>query len=65
MEETNEQLLAMYRNVKRILDEGLARMKGMKPGPGRTRAAMSGGGMVFTLREIESKMKERGIKVPN
>lgn len=58
--ETKEELLARHAFVKNEVDENRAKLDKMKLGQARTRKAMWGGCLTFTLLQIESEMRERG-----
>lgn len=61
MEETNEELIQRYNHISEILSKLHKQLEVMKIGPRKTRKAMWGGSLQFTLLQIKSKMEERGL----
>jgi hypothetical protein len=60
--ETNDELLARHKRVKDEVDKVKQQMERLKLGsPSRIRKAKWGGCLNFTLLQIESEMRERGL----
>ena len=62
MTESNEQLQARYERVKEDVDRRHQQLERLKPGsPSRTKKARLCGCIRFTLLQIESELRERGL----
>lgn len=61
--ETNDELIARHQRVKKLVATNQKQLDKMKLGSAaRTRKAMFGGSLTFTLLQIESEMRDRNLK---
>ena len=61
MPETNQELLDRYKLVEKKQNAILKRIRKIKPGPTRDNLCRNAGCWEFTLLQIESKLRERGL----
>lgn len=60
--ESNSELLARHKHVAQLVADNRRQLERMTLGsPSRMRKAQFGGSLTFTLLQIESDMRERGL----